>query len=264
VKVVTVACEKGGVGKTTTAFNLGVGFALDGLRVLLADLDVQGDLGKLVGVVPEEDVMAPVLKGQKPLGEVVRRVAEGEGDGCVFWLAPAGTGMRACEAELGESPDGLYSVRDALASVADDFDVVVLDSPPSLRVHTGAALVAADAVVVPLQLEPLPFDGAKRTLDHLERLRKRFNPTLASKHVGVLPTMVRPGVGTHSGFRDAVVEEWGERYSVLDDISHTIRLPEMGLAFKSIYHYAPGSPVAAQYRATQKEVGKWLASSAQK
>jgi chromosome partitioning protein len=185
--LLAVANQKGGVGKTTTALNLGAALAAHGRRVLLVDMDPQGALSVSLGVTPAtERTVYPVLLGRAALAEVVAPTGiEG------IDPAPATLDLAGAEMELIRGP-GLWQfalqerLAPALAGCA--YDYVLFDCPPSLGVLTYLGLVAARGVLVPVQCEYLAWRGMQLLFETLERVRHpRLNPALTV--AGILPTM---------------------------------------------------------------------------
>ncbi|MCA9531153.1 MAG: ParA family protein [Myxococcales bacterium] len=183
-RVVAVANQKGGVGKTTTAVNLGASLAVAEQRVLLIDLDPQGNASTGVGVEPGE-----ITRGAYELLLHEARPADLAGPSSMPNLDVVGStlDLAAIEPELVDAPDRATRLRDALADVRDAYDFIVIDCPPSLGTLTINALTAADLVLVPLQCEYYALEGLSQLVGTIERVRNGLNPSLRIH--GVLLTM---------------------------------------------------------------------------
>src|SRR5262249_48148515 len=180
-RVVAFANQKGGVAKTTTTLNLGVAFGERGLRVLVVDLDPQGNLTMSQGWNPDEieRSMFDVLVHRLPIQEIVRR---GEGDVAVSSIDLAGAEL-ALSSMIGRE----RALEKALAPVRGDYDYVLIDTPPSLGLLTINALVAADSVIVPVQCEYLSLRGLVQLENTLAMIRENLNPDVEIQ--GILATM---------------------------------------------------------------------------
>jgi chromosome partitioning protein len=188
VRVLSVANQKGGVGKTTTAINLGTALAIAEQRILLVDMDPQGNLTSGVG-----------LKGQSaPAGTIYQALTTPEpiADASAFvletrvknmWLVPADRNLTGAEVELVSLPRREARLRDFLAPLRAEFDFLLIDTPPSLGLLTLNALVAADAVLIPLNCEYFALEGLADLVSTLRRVRSALNPSLDI--AGVLMTM---------------------------------------------------------------------------
>ena len=174
-RVLAVANQKGGVGKTTTSVNLSAGLALTGKRTLLVDLDPQSSATSGLGIHPQ-DVQGSVyhaLIGERPAEEVVRSTQVAN-----LFLMPASRDLIGAEIELVPLPRREYRLQEALATVRHQFDFVIIDCPPSLGLLTVNALSAADAVLIPLQCEYYALEGLSALLDTIGFIRQGLNTTL--------------------------------------------------------------------------------------
>jgi chromosome partitioning protein len=186
LRVLVVANQKGGVGKTTTAINLGTALAAVGEKVLLIDSDPQGNAstGLGVGRAQRKTTLYDVLMGEKGLDEAIVHTAVPGLD-----LTPSDPDLSGIELELGNAPRRSYKLRDALHVIreAGDYTYVLIDCPPSLNLLTVNAMAAADAVLVPLQCEFFALEGLTQLMRTIDLVKGSLNPKLEIQ--GVVLTM---------------------------------------------------------------------------
>jgi chromosome partitioning protein len=183
-RIVAVANQKGGVGKTTTAINLATGVAAVGKRVLIVDLDPQGNASTGLGIARAARAVGSyeLLMGFVPLAETVLSAAVPG-----LYIVPSTADLAGAEIELIELERRSFRLREALQPAARGFDYVFIDCPPSLGLLTINALAAADAVMVPLQCEFFALEGLSMLMGTIERLRQLYNPGLEIQ--GIVLTM---------------------------------------------------------------------------
>ena len=244
-RVIALANQKGGVAKTTTTLNLGVAFKERGLRVLVVDLDPQGNLTMSQGFNPDavERSMFDVLVHRRPIHEVIQ---EAEVDVAVSSLDLAGAEL-ALSSMIGRE----RALEKALLGVKSDYDYILIDTPPSLGVLTVNALVAADRVIVPVQCEYLSLRGLVQLENTLTMIRENLNPNVEIE--GILATMF-DGRTLHAREAIEILEENFGSLVFNTRIRKTIRYAEAPVKGSSILRYDPGGPAAAAYRELATEV----------
>ena len=182
-RTIAIANQKGGVGKTTTAINLTACLAEAGQKVLLIDLDPQGNTTSGLGLKAGARSVYEAVLGRAPLSEtVVRTCVDG------LWLAPADIRLAGAELELVGLENREYRLKTALKTVERDYDLIFIDCPPSLGLLTVNALTAAQRVLVPIQCEYYALEGVTSLMSTVDRVRRAFNPGLDLE--GVLMTML--------------------------------------------------------------------------
>ncbi|RMH40587.1 MAG: ParA family protein [Deltaproteobacteria bacterium] len=230
-RIVAVANQKGGVGKTTTAINLAASVAATGRRVLLVDVDPQANASSGVGY-PADRVELSIyaaLIGDVAFSDVIRPT-----DITTLFVAPASTDLYGAELELATVEDRERILARLLAQVADRFDYILIDCPPSLGLLTLNALVAADAVIVPMQAEYFSLEGLGALLNTIEQVKKSLNPRLEID--GVLFCMFDPRTNLSAAVREEVVSHFGGKvFNTL--IPRNVRLSESPSHGKPILLY---------------------------
>jgi chromosome partitioning protein len=244
-EVIVLANQKGGVAKTTTTLNLGVAFAEAGHRVLLVDLDPQGNLTMSQGLNPDviEQSMFDVLVHRLPMDQVI---VTREVDVAVSSIDLAGADM-ALSSQIGRE----RALEKALAPIKDRYDYILIDTPPSLGLLTVNAFVAATGVIVPVQTEYLSLRGLVQLENTLAMVRENLNPRV--EIVGIVPTMYDRRL-THSREADEILRENFGDLVYNTRIRKTIRFAEAPVKGASVLAYEPAGEAAMMYRDLAKEV----------
>ncbi len=255
-KVVAIANQKGGVGKTTTCVNLAASLAATHRRVLVVDLDPQGNATMGCGIDKSalELTVCDVLLDDVEARDAIVQPAEGS-----FDVLPGNQSLTLAEVELVTQADREFRLRDALASVAGDYDYVIIDCPPSLNMLTVNALAAADGVLIPMQCEYYALEGLTALLGTIEQIRSGANPQLELH--GILRTMFDPRNNLATEVSGQLMHHFGDRV-FRTVIPRNVRLAEApSFGRPALYHdkYSRG---ALAYLALAGEINRREAASA--
>ncbi len=254
-KIIAICNQKGGVGKTVTTVNLGIGLARKGKRVLLVDVDAQGSLTASLGYQQPDQLevtlatlMGKVISDESlTFGEGVLHQSEGVD------LLPANIELAGLEATLVNAMSREFILKEYLKTVRDQYDVILLDCCPSLGMLTINALTAADAVIVPLQAHYLSLKGLEQLIRTIGQVKRRLNPALEIS--GLLITMADMRTAYSRDIVDLLRLNYGGKLRIFDTIiPRSIRAAETSAEGKSIYLHDPSGKVSEAYIALTQEV----------
>jgi chromosome partitioning protein len=246
--IIAIANQKGGVGKTTTSINLAASLAATKRRVLLVDLDAQGNATMGIGVDKSKLRYSTrdVLLEQANIRDAIHHLPD-----LGLSLLPANADMTEAEIKLREVAVGDFALKTALAEVAEDFDYVILDCPPALSKLTVNALVAADGVLIPMQCEYYALEGLSALMDTVSKIKRVINPKLEIE--GLLRTMFDPRNNLANDVSGQLTQHFGDKvYRTL--VPRNVRLAEAPSHGLPVMVYDAASSGAKAYLALAGEV----------
>jgi chromosome partitioning protein len=252
VIILSVANQKGGTGKTTTVRELGAILSASGLRVLLVDLDPQGSLTAACGLGDQHGhTLAEVLGGAQPgrltIGEVVQELSGG------LWIVTADITLASAELGLTARMGRESVLRRALMPIGSNYDLAILDCPPSLGLLTVAGLVAADGVVIPTAPQAADLRGLMLFVETARQIQSELNPGL--ELVGVLVTFYDARMKHHQQAMEFINQA---DLHVLGTVGRSVRVAESAGIGQPVTVSAPDNPQAEAYRKIAEEIQKWL------
>ena len=254
VKVISIVCQKGGVGKTTTSLHLGIGLARLGKKVLLVDADAQGSLTTSLGFTdsrrfPESlaSIMSKII-AETPVDTSKGILAHKEGVN----VLPANSDLAAMEIYLVNVLSRELIMREYINQASMEYDYIIIDTQPSLGLLTINALAAADSVIIPVQAEFLAANGLEQLLFTVSKIQKRINKAL--KIGGILLTMVNERANESKEIIASIKDAYGSQLRIFGCIPRSVKVPESSKSGGSLYLSAPNSKVALAYEAFTREV----------
>ncbi|MGB2695907.1 MAG: AAA family ATPase [Dehalococcoidia bacterium] len=244
--VIALANQKGGVGKTTTAINLGAAVAARDKRVLIIDLDPQANATSGLGLRPDDEAsMYQVLMGQKTLTDVILATASER-----LFVVPSSPDLAGAEVELAAMMAREYRLKRAMETGLESFDIVFIDCPPSLGLLTVNGLAAADEVIVPVQCEYLALEGLGQLTHTLDLVRRNLNTRLELR--GLLLTMYDKRTSLSQQVAEEVRRHFANTFHAI--IPRNVRVSEAPSHGVPINVYDPRSPAALAYDEAAEEL----------
>ena len=254
-RVIAVANQKGGVAKTTTAVNLGIGLAREGKRVLLVDTDPQGSLTASLGYVePDEipitlaNILTAVINEEEvnPSGGILHHEEDID-------IMPGNIELSALEVVMGNVMSRELILKDYIDMMRERYDYILIDCMPSLGMMTINALVASDMVLIPVQAAYLPVKGLQQLIRTISMVKKRLNRKLTIQ--GILLTMVDFRTNYAKDIASRVKETYGSKIAIFENvIPLSVKVAEASAEGKSIYCHCPNGKVSMAYENLTQEV----------
>lgn len=254
-EVIAIANQKGGVGKTTTTFNLGVALAYAGKRVLLVDSDPQGDLTTYMGIHDPDNIpvtLSTLMERSIKDEDINSKEAILKHDEGID-LIPSNLELSSMEVSLVNAMSREFTLRNCLSDIKDKYDYVLIDCMPSLGMITINALACADKVIIPVQSEFLAAKGMSHLMNTVLKVRKQINPNL--KVGGILLTMVDGRTNLSKDIANELRSTYGTVFKLYDNqIPRGVKAAESSRMGESVLSYDSSSKVAQSYIDFAKEV----------
>lgn len=252
--IITIANQKGGVGKTVTAINLSASLGTQKRSTLLVDMDPQAHSTlSFYELLNEQPSVYSVFRGEADVRDAIVSIKEESID-----LLPSNIALAKIERDLITEVDGQFRLKDVLSAVKDDYEFIIIDTPPALGMLTINCIVAAEAVLIPVQSSYLSLEGTEDLLDTVAKIKAHLNPNL-----NILGALITIHDGRTVLGRDAIdrmKKLFGERlFSTV--ISRSVRLEESPAYRESIFRHAPQSESAKEFQSLGEEVIERVATS---
>lgn len=256
-KIIAIGMQKGGVGKTMTCANLGIGLAREGKKVLLIDNDPQGSLTISLGYSQPDNIQTTI---STVMGKIIADETIGHKEGIITHvegvdLLPANIELAGVEASLVNVMSRETILKQYLETVKKDYNYILIDCPPTLSLLTVNALASADSVVIPVQAGYLPAKGLEQLLQTISKVRKQINPKLNID--GILMTMVDNRTNFSKDIVALLRDTYGSTMKIFKtEIPYSVRAAETSAEGKSIFLHEPKGKVSEAYQNLTKEVVK--------
>ncbi len=249
-RIIAFANQKGGVGKTTSAVNVAASLGIIGFRTLMIDLDPQGNTTSGVGVAKRglKNTTREVLLGECTADESIRETEFNN-----LWVMPANISLAGAEFDLFDFEENQYRLKKAIDSVAERFDYVIIDCPPSLGMLTVNALSACDGVIVPMQCEFYALEGLSQLMITIKRIKKMYNEKLDV--CGILITMYNSRLLLTAQVMGELRKYYGDKL-FKTTISRNVRLCEAPSFGKPVYYHDKRAKSTLEYIAVAKELSE--------
>lgn len=243
-RVISIVNHKGGVGKTTTTINLGTALAMTGYKIMVIDMDSQGNLSQCLGIDdPEQQLFQALDKDPKPLPRV--SIQDN------LDLVPSNLELAKFERDLTQTPMGSLFFRSALEPLLGQYDYILIDCPPALNIFTHSALIGSSSALVVLQPEISAIKGVNNLFDLIREIRRFMNPKLTVE--GILLTLVDRRLSAHKDLIQMIRDDFSDMHVFNTEIRINTALKESQIAQKSIFQYHPASTGAQDYKALANE-----------
>lgn len=247
MRIITVANQKGGVGKSTTVAALASGLAQKGFRVLAIDLDAQRNLSMTVGADTTGSTSLEVLTGDVRAQDAIQRRADID-------IIPAGKALSGADAFIADTGKE-YRLQEALAPLREAYDYILIDTPPALGILTVNALTAADSVLIPAQADVYSLHGIEQLVETITPVKKYCNPNLAIEGILLTRYSARSVLSREvAEMMEQLARRLGTRV-FRSTIREAISVKEAQISQKSLVEYAPGAKVTQDYAALIEELG---------